>query len=302
MMPTLTAAQRFYSHPAPRPYTRQDLLDGHVIKLNPALITITDGLVSTTDPLVLQQQVYTDVQNLLAHAIRTFHVDVNFPDYQGFGPTRPDINTAVFTPAFVARLNKLVRAQRKIAKSIGTDHALAPQLWNSGIHEARILASYIADPQHMSETQIEQWVADFDSWDVCDQVVALFSRTPFAYFKVTEWAQRPQEFVKRAAFALIAELTAHDKHASDEQLAQFFPVIVRASDDDRNFVKKVVNWALRSLGKRNRALNEQTIATAHQIQALGTRPARWIAADALRELTGERKETSIGRDRFFIYV
>jgi 3-methyladenine DNA glycosylase AlkD len=177
---------------------------------------------------------------------------------------------------------------RKIAKRIGTDHVLALQLWDSGIHEARILASYIADPQHMTEAQIEHWVADFDSWDVCDQVVDLFSKTPFAYRKVTEWSQRPEEFVKRAAFALIAELTAHDKQASDEQLAQFFPLIVRASDDQRNFVKKAVNWALRSLGKRNRALNQQAIATARQIQALGTRPARWIAADALRELTSAK--------------
>jgi 3-methyladenine DNA glycosylase AlkD len=139
---------------------------------------------------------------------------------------------------------------RKIAKRIGTDHDLALQLWNSGIHEARILASYIADPQDMSEAHIEQWVADFDSWDVCDQVVELFSKTPFAYRKVAEWAQRPQEFVKRAAFALIAELTAHDKQATDEKLAQLFLLIVRASDDERNFVKKAVNWALRSLGKR----------------------------------------------------
>jgi 3-methyladenine DNA glycosylase AlkD len=182
---------------------------------------------------------------------------------------------------------------RKIAKRIGTDHALALQLWNSGIHEARILASYIADPQHMSEAQIERWVADFDSWDVCDQVVELFSKTPFAYRKVAEWSQRPEEFVKRAAFALVAELTAHDKQASDEQLAQFFPLIVRAADDDRNFVKKAVNWALRNLGKRNRVLNEQAIATARTIQALGTRPARWIAADALRELTSTKVQARL---------
>ena len=182
---------------------------------------------------------------------------------------------------------------RKLAKGIGTDHALALQLWDSGIHEARILASYIADPQHMSEVQIEQWVADFDSWDVCDQVVELFSKTPFAYRKGAEWAQRPEEFVKRAAFALIAELAAHDKQAPDEQLVQFFPIIVRASDDDRNFVKKAVNWALRNLGKRNRALNEQAIATAREIQALGTRPARWIAADALRELTSPKVQARL---------
>jgi len=177
---------------------------------------------------------------------------------------------------------------RKIAKEIGTDQALALQLWNSGIHEARILASYIADPRAMSEAQIEQWVTDFDSWDVCDQVVALFSKTPLAYQKVAEWSQRPEEFVKRAAFALLVALVVHDKQAPDEKLAQFFPLIVRAADDDRNFVKKAVNWALRSLGKRNRALNQQAIATARQIQELGSRPARWIAADALRELTSAK--------------
>jgi 3-methyladenine DNA glycosylase AlkD len=177
---------------------------------------------------------------------------------------------------------------RKIAKGIGTDHALAVQLWDTGVHEARILASYIAEPRQISEAQIEQWVADFDSWDVCDQVAALFSKTPFADRKIAEWAQRPEEFVKRAAFALIAELSVHDKQAPDERLAQFFPLIVSASDDDRNFVKKAVNWALRNLGKRNRALNEQAITTARQIQLLGTRPARWIAADALRELTSAK--------------
>lgn len=184
---------------------------------------------------------------------------------------------------------------RKLARRIGADHTLALQLWGSGIHEARILASYIADPHQLSEAQVEQWVAEFDSWDVCDQVADLFAKTPFAYPKIAEWAQRPETFVKRAAFALITEITTHDKQASDEQLAQFFPIIVRASDDDRNFVKKAVNWALRSLGKRNRALNEQAIATARQIQALGTRPARWIAADALRELTSAKVQARFER-------
>jgi 3-methyladenine DNA glycosylase AlkD len=174
---------------------------------------------------------------------------------------------------------------RRIAKGIGADHDLALELWDSGFHEARILAGYIADPRAMSAAQIEHWVADFDSWDVCDQVVELFSKTPFAYPKVADWAQRPEEFVKRAAFALIAELAAHDKQAPDEKLAQLFPIIVGAADDDRNFVKKAVNWALRNLGKRNRALNQQAIAVARQIQVRGARPARWIAADALRELT-----------------
>jgi 3-methyladenine DNA glycosylase AlkD len=182
---------------------------------------------------------------------------------------------------------------RKIAKQIGSDHVLALQLWDTGIHEARILASYIEDPILVTEEQIEHWVADFDSWDVCDQVCGLFEQTPFAYRKAVEWASRSEEFVKRAGFALMAGLAVHDKKAPDEKLAQFFSLIVREANDDRNFVKKAVNWALRNLGKRNRVLNEQAIATAREIQALGTRPARWIAADALRELTGEKMQARL---------
>lgn len=184
---------------------------------------------------------------------------------------------------------------RKMAKEIGVDHALALQLWESGIHEARILASYVADPQQMSEAQIERWAADFDSWDVCDQVCGLFEATPFGYRKAVEWAGREEEFVRRAAFALMAGLAVHDKKAPDEQLAAFFPVIVQASDDERNFVKKAVNWALRNIGKRSRALNAQAIAAAREIQARGSRPARWIAADALRELTSEKVQARLGR-------
>ena len=176
---------------------------------------------------------------------------------------------------------------RKLAKTIGVQHELALQLWETGLHEARILASYIDDPASVTEAQLERWVADFDSWDVVDQVCELIAKTPLAYAKIFEWSTRPEEFVKRTAFALIAELAVRDKQATDEQLAQFFPVIVRAANDERNFVKKAVNWALRNLGKRNLALNAQAIATAREIHALGTRPARWIAADALRELTSE---------------
>lgn len=176
---------------------------------------------------------------------------------------------------------------RKLAKVIGVQHALALQLWETGLHEARILASYIDDPALVTEAQLERWVADFDSWDVVDQVCELIAKTPLAYAKVLEWSARPEEFVKRTAFALMAELAVHDKQATDELLAQFFPVIVREANDGRNFVKKAVNWAMRNLGKRDLALNAQAIAAAREIQALGTRPARWIAADALRELTSE---------------
>jgi len=173
---------------------------------------------------------------------------------------------------------------RPMAKEIGRDHALALGLWESGIHEARILASYIADPLQATSEQLERWVADFDSWDVCDQVCEFFSKTPYAYPKIFEWSERPEEFVKRTAFALIAELSAHDKKAPDGTFEAFFPIIMREATDERNFVKKAVNWALRNIGKRNRHLNLRAIETAGQIQQIDSKAARWIASDALREL------------------
>jgi 3-methyladenine DNA glycosylase AlkD len=182
---------------------------------------------------------------------------------------------------------------RPIAKEIGRDHALALALWDSGVHEARILASYIDDPLQVTEAQLERWVVDFDSWDVCDQVCDLFGRTPFAYQKALEWSARNDEFVKRAAFALIAELAVHDKKAPDEKLAQFLPVIAREATDERNFVRKAVNWALRNIGKRDRHLNELAIETAQQIRQIPSKAARWIAADALRELTGEKVQARL---------
>lgn len=177
---------------------------------------------------------------------------------------------------------------RDIAREIGCDHALAGELWESGIHEARILASYIADPLQMSEMQIERWVACFDSWDVCDQVCGLFERTPYAYQKAFEWSNREEEFVKRAAFALMAGLVVHDKKASDERFEGFLPVIIASADDNRNYVKKAVNWALRNIGKRNIHLNRLAIDAAHKIQQLDSKSARWIASDALRELNSEK--------------
>lgn len=173
---------------------------------------------------------------------------------------------------------------RRIAKTVQPSHPLAEELWASGIHEARILASYIEHPTWVSEEQMEHWASDFNSWDLCDQVCGLFEQTPFAYAKAIEWSGRPEEFVKRAAFAIIAGLAVHDQQASDQKLAQFFPVIIRQSIDERNFVKKAVNWALRNLGKRNRELNRLAIETARQIQLIDNRAARWISRDALREL------------------
>lgn len=182
---------------------------------------------------------------------------------------------------------------RRIAKTVEPSHELAEELWATGIHEARILASYIERPEWVSEDQMERWVADFDSWDVCDQVCGLFEATKYAYAKVFEWSLRPEEFVKRAAYAIIAGLAVHDKKADDEKLAQFFPLIVREATDERNYVKKAVNWALRNLGKRDLELNRLAILTARQIQQIDSKSARWIASDALRELKSEKVQIKL---------
>jgi len=178
---------------------------------------------------------------------------------------------------------------RKLGKEIGKNQTLARKLWSSGIHEARILAALIGVPAAVTERQMETWVKDFDSWDVCDQVCSnLFDKTRFAYRKALAWSKRREEFVKRAGFVLMATLAVHDKHAPDEKFYQFFPRIEREANDERNFVRKAVNWALRQIGKRNRNLNCRTIALAKKIQQQDSRSAKWIAADALRELEEKR--------------
>jgi 3-methyladenine DNA glycosylase AlkD len=177
---------------------------------------------------------------------------------------------------------------RKLARKIGKDHMLAQQLWVSRIHEARILASYVDEPRRVTAGQLERGVHDFDSWDVCDQVTALFEQTPFAKRKIRQWATSRREFVKRAAFTMMAGLAVHDKTADDKQFEAFLPIIKRAATDDRNLVRKAVNWALRQIGKRNRALNRRAIAAAREIGRLESKAARWIAADALRELTDDK--------------
>jgi 3-methyladenine DNA glycosylase AlkD len=177
---------------------------------------------------------------------------------------------------------------RKLAKETGRSHELAQQLWSSGFHETRILASMVDNPEEVTEEQMESWVKDFDSWDVCDQCcMNLFDETRFAYQKAFEWSDREEEFVKRAGFVLMACLAVGDKKAADSQFEQFFPVIQREAGDDRNFVKKAVNWALRQIGKRNVALNRKAVAAAEEIQRLDSRTARWVASNAIRELTSE---------------
>ena len=175
-----------------------------------------------------------------------------------------------------------------MAKELGRDHSLAQELWNSGMHEARILAGFIDDPKLVTEDQMELWVKDFDSWDVCDQICgSLFDRTPLAYAKAVEWCSRDEEFVKRAGFVLMATLSVHDKNAGDKRFIHFLPLIRRGAVDERNFVKKAVNWALRQIGKRNMELNRAAIKAGREIAAMDSRSARWIASDALGELEGE---------------
>lgn len=182
-----------------------------------------------------------------------------------------------------------VTTLRKMARGLGRDHELSLSLWDTGIHEARILASIVAEPQRVTKGQIETWVKDFDSWDLCDQVcMNLFDKTPFAYEKAVGWSRRRAEFVKRAGFALMAALAVHDKKAPDKVFDPFFQAIVRESTDERNFVKKAVNWALRSIGKRNRKLNKNALSVAKTILQIDSKSSRWIANDAIRELNSEK--------------
>lgn len=177
---------------------------------------------------------------------------------------------------------------RAMAKRIGKDHALALELWASGIHEARILAALVDDPAEVTEAQLERWARDFDSWDVCDGVCSnLFDRTPFAHAKAAAWSARKEEFVKRAGFVLMAALAVHDKKSPDSRFREYLPLIEGEAGDERNFVKKAVNWALRQIGKRSPALNLAAIAAAKRIRKSDSKAARWIAADALRELESE---------------
>jgi 3-methyladenine DNA glycosylase AlkD len=189
-----------------------------------------------------------------------------------------------------------IPALRAIAKRVGRDHALAAELWASGIHEARILACFVDDPCEVTPEQMEAWAAEFDSWDLVDQCCGnLLDRTPFAWVKAAEWSGRQEEFVKRAGFSLMAALAVHDKKARDGRFEAFLPIIEREAGDRRNFVRKAVNWALRGIGKRNPALNGKAVETARRILETGERSARWVASDALREMTSESVQARLAK-------
>ncbi len=176
-------------------------------------------------------------------------------------------------------------ALKQFAREIGRNHALAQELWASEVFEARALATLIDEPEKVTARQMNNWARDFDNWAICDGAcINVFRYTRFAHQKCVEWSAQPEEFVKRAAFALMAGLAVADKTASDDAFMRFLPLIKRAAVDERNMVKKGVNWALRQIGKRSAPLNRAALAVAHEIHRLDSRAARWIASDARREL------------------
>lgn len=174
---------------------------------------------------------------------------------------------------------------RNLAKKIGKDHELAIRLWNSNIHEARILAGMVDDPKLVTSSQMDSWTSQFNSWDVCDQICSnLYDKTKYAYQKAYKWAKSPKEFVKRAGYVMMAVLSVHDKKSSNAVFEKFYPVILKGATDERNFVRKAVNWVLRQIGKRNPKLRKSAIKLSEKILKLDSKAAKWIASDALREL------------------
>jgi 3-methyladenine DNA glycosylase AlkD len=175
---------------------------------------------------------------------------------------------------------------KMLGRLLGRDHELAATLWDTGVYEARMVASFVADPSQVTPAQMDRWCKDFDNWAICDTMCFnLFDRTPHAWAKVTQWSSSKDEFVKRTAFALLWSLSVHDKRAGNEPFVQGLVLVERADDDERNFVKKAVNMALRAIGKRNRALNTAAVSVARRLAGSRNATARWVGKDALRELT-----------------
>lgn len=176
-----------------------------------------------------------------------------------------------------------------LAKTIGKDDALALQLFDSGIYEARLLTSKLYNPKHITEPLMEKWAATFENWEICDTFcMGFMGRTPFALPKALEWAERQPEYQKRAGFVLMVAYAFTEPNAGNDVIRQFFPVMKRHASDERKYVMKGINWALRQVGKRNRDLHAEALAIAEEIRALGSKPARWIASDAIRQLNSPR--------------
>ena len=191
-----------------------------------------------------------------------------------------------------------VGAIQQLARRLGRDHDLAQALWATGWYEARLLTAYVEEPERITAAQMDRWARDFDNWGVCDTLCfSLFDRTPHAWRKVEQWSGRRDEFVKRAAFALLASLALHDKHEGDARFLRSLGLIERAAFDDRNFVKKGVSWALRSVGRRNLALSQAAVQVAGRLAASPDAAARWVGKDALRELTNPKVRRQLAARR-----
>jgi 3-methyladenine DNA glycosylase AlkD len=226
----------------------------------------------------------TEMTQFTCQSILSLLRDEADPD-NVYGMARFGINTSSALGIKVTRLRELARDVKQEIKDRPERHALAAELWNTGVHEARILASIIDEPSLVTEAQMEAWAAEFDSWDVVDGCAGnLFDKTPFAIPKALEWSAREEEYVRRAGFALMAWIAAHNKRLPDSDFEPFLEAILARATDDHNFVKKAVNWALRGIGKRNGRLRQRAIATSRQMLEIPSKPARWIARDALREL------------------
>lgn len=200
------------------------------------------------------------------------------------GMTRFGINSQTAMGMSIPSLRKMAKDIKKENKDC---HALALKLWDTNIHEAKHLAGMIDNPAQVTEKQMDKWASEFYSWDICDQIcMNLFDKTPFAYKKAVEWTTKSQEYYKRAGFAMMAVLAWHDKNAKDSQFTPFFPIIIRESIDERNYVRKAINWAIRQIGKNRPSLKKKAIAASEKIRKLypDSKAARWIANDAIREL------------------
>lgn len=189
-----------------------------------------------------------------------------------------------------------VRKLREMAKEIGKDHKLSLQLYKEPEHEMKLLGSLIAEPKKITEKQMDTIVKGFYSWDICDVWTGHnLDKTPFAWKKAKEYPKSEKEFIRRTGFVLMCAIAVHDKKRDDKDFLQFFPIIKRYANDERNFVKKAVNWSIRQIGKRSRYLNKEAIRLAEQVKLLDTKPARWIANDALRELRSEKTKSRLKR-------
>jgi len=214
------------------------------------------------------------------------------------GMARYGINTTHALGIPVSTLRALAKPVRAEVQAAGERHALAAALWDSGVHEARILAGILDDPHLVTEAQMETWAASFDSWDLVDQTCSnLFSKASLGYAKALEWSVRPEEFIRRAGFSLMAAIAVHDQRRPADDFEPFFTAILAQAGDERNYVKKAVNWALRSIGKRSPALNARAVDIAWKMAAMPSRAARWNARGALKELTSPNVQEGLSRKK-----